>query len=249
MSSAVFREAFSKLQFVMALPTLMVGVPVLFGIAKAKGKGAAALARPGIRGAGSIHDRIWGWRPDGQSHFRLRHAHARALSCSHYRGEPGSGWAHVELLPASARPRSAGIARGCVLQIWLYGGGQLFACIGMFLAGSHGAPRKTPTSIAALADGAVIGMFLNGIGALFAIAGGVMIVVTVIRALWPNEPGRMRRGTWAGSKPRNVSTAMPCKIAILQRNVLFIGQLWQFGRSARANNYITNGTVRFAQET
>jgi heme/copper-type cytochrome/quinol oxidase subunit 1 len=75
------------------------------------------------------------------------------------------------------------------LQIWLYGGGQLFACIGLFLAGQHGAPRKTPTSLAALTDTAVIGMFLNGIGAIVAVAGGVMFVVTVIRALWPNQPG------------------------------------------------------------
>ena len=50
-------------------------------------------------------------------------------------------------------------------------------------------PAETPTSLSALTDGAVIGMFLNGIGALFAVAGGVMIVVTVIRALWPNQSG------------------------------------------------------------
>ena len=39
MSGETFRLAFSKLQFVMVLPALMVGLPLLFGIARAKEKG------------------------------------------------------------------------------------------------------------------------------------------------------------------------------------------------------------------
>ena len=101
MNGATFREAFSKLQFVMALPALMVGVPILFGIAREKEKGPLPWQNPRLRGAGFVHDRIRRWRPDGQSHLRLRHANARALSRRHYRGQPGRGWASLELLPAS----------------------------------------------------------------------------------------------------------------------------------------------------
>jgi hypothetical protein len=199
MSSPVFREAFSKLQFVMALPTLMVGVPLLFGIAKAKEKGPLPWRDPAfvalvlsmtVFGVGGLMGNLI----SGSDTRTPAHYHAVITGVS----LAAVGLMLSFCLPALGRaPRNSPWLRA---QIWLYGGGQLFACIGMFLAGSHGAPRKTPTSIAALADGAVIGMFLNGIGALFAIAGGVMIVVTVIRALWPKEPGANAQESLGGVK-------------------------------------------------
>ncbi len=48
MNGPVFREAFSKLQFVMALPTLIVGVPILFGMAREKEKGPLPWQNPGF---------------------------------------------------------------------------------------------------------------------------------------------------------------------------------------------------------
>ena len=194
MNGATFREAFSKLQFVMALPALMVGVPILFGIAREKEKGPLPWQNPGfvalvlsmiVFGVGGLMGNLI--------------SGSDTRTPAHYHGViTGVSLAAVGLLlsyclPALDRaPRNRRLLR---LQIWLYGGGQLAACIGMFLAGSHGAPRKTPTSLAALTDTAALGMFLNGIGGLVAIAGGVMLVVTVIRALWPKQAGANAQGS------------------------------------------------------
>ena len=59
----------------------------------------------------------------------------------------------------------------------------MLSCIGLFWAGGYGAPRKTADAAATLVDGAVIGMYLNGVGALVAVIGGVMFIWTVIAAL------------------------------------------------------------------
>ncbi len=196
MAGPAFREAFSKLQFVMVLPTLMVGIPLLLGIMRAKEKGPLPWRDPAfvalvlsmtVFGVGGVMGNlITGSDTRTPAHY---HGVITGVSLS------AVGLMLSFCLPALDRaPRNSRLLR---LQIWLYGGGQLFACIGMYLAGSHGAPRKTPTSLGALTDGAVIGMFLNGIGALFAVAGGVMIVVTVIRALWPNQTGATAQGNRA----------------------------------------------------
>ena len=190
MSSDTFRGTFRYLQFVMAFPTLLIGVPMLFGIAKAKEKekGALPWTEPAFVAlalsltlfavGGVMGNVISGSDTRTPAHY---HAVITAVSIA------AVGMMLTYCLPALGRaPQNT---RWLRLQIWLYGGGQLFACIGLFLAGQHGAPRKTPTSLAALTDTAVIGMFLNGIGAIVAVAGGVMFVVTVIRALWPNQPG------------------------------------------------------------
>ncbi|MFV0281929.1 MAG: cbb3-type cytochrome c oxidase subunit I [Rhodoblastus sp.] len=83
------------------------------------------------------------------------------------------------------RPPSDRIVRLIVL---LYGGGQMLASIGLFLAGGYGAPRKTPAGGAQMLDGAIFGMYLNGVGALFAVAGGAMFVIVAFRALM--QPGK-----------------------------------------------------------
>jgi heme/copper-type cytochrome/quinol oxidase subunit 1 len=70
----------------------------------------------------------------------------------------------------------------------LYGGGQLFASIGMFVAGGYGAPRKAPTSAGVLVDTAAAGRFVHGVGALFAVIGGAAFVVVAIRALRRANP-------------------------------------------------------------
>ena len=57
------------------------------------------------------------------------------------------------------------------------------ASIGLYLAGGYGAPRKTPGAAGALVDGAVAGLYLHGFGALFAVMGGVLFVITMLRAL------------------------------------------------------------------
>jgi heme/copper-type cytochrome/quinol oxidase subunit 1 len=80
------------------------------------------------------------------------------------------------------------------LQVALFGSGQLVACIGLFLAGGYGAPRKTPSGAASLLDGAAFGMYLNGAGALLAIIGGVMFVIMLTRVLMAGaHPADVRR--------------------------------------------------------
>ncbi len=92
------------------------------------------------------------------------------------------GLFYTLFLPALDRAPVFGRAlRG---QILLFAGGQLMACIGLFLAGGFGAPRKTAGAAQGLEDtGAVIGMAMNGIGALIAIIGGIMFIWIAAAAL------------------------------------------------------------------
>jgi hypothetical protein len=80
--------------------------------------------------------------------------------------------------------RSAPSGKAMTIQIFLFAGGQLTACIGLFLAGGFGAPRKTAGAAQGLQDaGAMIGMAMNGIGALIAIIGGIMFIWIAAAAL------------------------------------------------------------------
>jgi len=85
------------------------------------------------------------------------------------------------------------VRRGKALfaQIWLYGGGQVLAAIGLFLAGGYGAPRKTAGAAQGLEDlGAIIGMVLNGVGALIAVMGGIMFIWTIAAILLRSGNGK-----------------------------------------------------------
>lgn len=73
--------------------------------------------------------------------------------------------------------------RGLYVQIFLFGGGQLIASLGLFLAGSFGTPRKIAGAAQGLEGLSITGMALNGFGALLAVTGGVMFIVTVAKAL------------------------------------------------------------------
>jgi heme/copper-type cytochrome/quinol oxidase subunit 1 len=90
-------------------------------------------------------------------------------------------------LPAMGRPVTA--SSSVRAQVLLFGLGQFVACIGLFWAGGYGAPRKMPSGAAGLVDGAVIGMYLHGLGALIAISGGVMFVAMLLRALMRESAG------------------------------------------------------------
>ncbi|MGZ9089423.1 MAG: hypothetical protein ACXW3Q_12080 [Rhodoplanes sp.] len=80
--------------------------------------------------------------------------------------------------------RSAPPGKAMAIQIFLFAGGQLTACIGLFLAGGFGAPRKTAGAAQGLQDaGAMIGMAMNGTGALIAIIGGIMFIWIAAAAL------------------------------------------------------------------
>ncbi len=141
MASAAFRGSFSYLKYVMALPALTVGVPLLTGILRAKQKAPLPWRDPAfvalvlsmiVFGVGGVMGNL------------ITGSDTRTPA--HYHGVlTGVSLAAVGLvlsfcLPALGRaPKNSRYLR---LQIWLYGCGQLAACIGMFLAGHHGAPRK-----------------------------------------------------------------------------------------------------------
>lgn len=66
-----------------------------------------------------------------------------------------------------------------------FAGGQTVACLGLFLAGGYGAPRKVAGAAQGLDNlGAIVGMTMNGIGALVAVIGGVMFIWIAGRALF-----------------------------------------------------------------
>lgn len=182
MSSGLFREGFRELQFVMVLPTAMVAVPLLFGINRARKDDplpwrdpaflALALSMAVFAVGGVMGNLITGSDTRTPAHY---HAVIAGVNLA------AMGLVLTFCLSKlGRRPRNDRLLR---LQIWLYGAGQLIACIGLYLAGGYGAPRKTPGGLGALVDGAVIGMYLNGIGALIAVIGGVMFVITVAAAL------------------------------------------------------------------
>lgn len=80
--------------------------------------------------------------------------------------------------------RQAGTARRRLLIVHLFAWGQLAACIGLFMAGGHGAPRKVAGAAQGLTDFVpIVGMAMNGLGGLIAVIGGVLFVWTVGSAL------------------------------------------------------------------
>jgi len=107
---------------------------------------------------------------------------------AHYHGVIGGinlsfmGLFYVLFLPALGR--TVRRSRTLYWQIGLYAAGQFLACVGLFWAGGYGAPRKTAGAAQGLEEiGAMIGMYLNGIGALIAVVGGIMFIATVASAL------------------------------------------------------------------
>lgn len=94
-------------------------------------------------------------------------------------------------LPVLGKPAPG--LRATRIQLHLFAWGQLAACIGLFLAGGHGAPRKVAGDAQGLHEmAAIIGMGLNGLGGLVAIVGGILFVWLVARALLRHETIRSR---------------------------------------------------------
>jgi len=94
----------------------------------------------------------------------------------------------TRLLPLLGR--TAGTPRRQRIILHVFAWGQLTACIGLFVAGGHGAPRKVAGEAQGLTDmAAMIGMGLNGLGGLVAVIGGIMFVWTVGMVLLCNRRG------------------------------------------------------------
>ena len=84
----------------------------------------------------------------------------------------------ARFLPLLGRRPAARRRQRLILHLFAWG--QLAACIGLFVAGGHGAPRKVAGDAQGLTDlAAMIGMGLNGLGGLIAVIGGILFVWTV----------------------------------------------------------------------
>lgn len=180
-------SAFRVLQFVLALPTLLFAVSLLAG--------ALSIARPSqwpwrnpafvalvTSLASYAVGGIMGMVISGSDTRTPAHYHAMVTAVSVSCVGLLLTWG-VERLGRT--PVADRVVRRLVLA---YGGGQIAASIGLFLAGGYGAPRKTPAGAATLVDGAVVGMYLHGLGALFAVIGGAAFVIVAIRALLRAAP-------------------------------------------------------------
>lgn len=107
---------------------------------------------------------------------------------AHYHGVIGGiTLALMGVFLAVALPRAdraPKFGRSLRVLVWFYGLGQLLSCVGLFWAGGYGTPRKIAGEAQNVtAGGAKAGLFLNGIGALIAVIGGVMFIWIVARAL------------------------------------------------------------------
>lgn len=71
-------------------------------------------------------------------------------------------------------------------QAWIYGAGQLLHVTGLAWSGGYGVQRKAAGAEQALRTASeVAAMGLMGLGGLVAIAGGMLFLVVVLRAMWP----------------------------------------------------------------
>ncbi|MFO1296102.1 MAG: cbb3-type cytochrome c oxidase subunit I [Rubrivivax sp.] len=88
----------------------------------------------------------------------------------------------MHLLPQLGWQAPAG--RLAVAQPWLYGIGQLLHIVGLVWSGGYGVQRKVAGGEQVLRSTAeVAGMGLMGLGGLLAIAGGLLFVIVVLRAM------------------------------------------------------------------
>ena len=193
--SADQTEMFSDLQYALGPPTVLVALALLFN--------------PGLRGAWStppmrcIAVSILVFAVGGV--FGLFVDGADTRTPAHYHGViAGVTLAFMGLfldilLPVLDRPVAAGKLRAAA--VYCFGFGQLVACVGLFVAGGYGAPRKTAGSDQGLEDwGAIVGMGMNGAGGLVAVVGGVLFIWIVAAALIGN-PTRERDPVAGASRP------------------------------------------------
>jgi heme/copper-type cytochrome/quinol oxidase subunit 1 len=74
--------------------------------------------------------------------------------------------------------------RLAALQPWLYGAGQLAHMLGLLWSGGYGVQRKVAGAEQVLrSTEQIAAMGLMGLGGLLAVAGGILFIVIVIRAM------------------------------------------------------------------
>jgi heme/copper-type cytochrome/quinol oxidase subunit 1 len=89
--------------------------------------------------------------------------------------------------------------RWAARQPCLYGFGQLLHVTGLLWSGGYGVQRKVSGGEQVLRSaGEIAGMGVMGLGGLIAVAGGLLFVVLVLRAMWG---GRSERAGSADDRP------------------------------------------------
>jgi hypothetical protein len=182
--SPLQQEAFRLLQFVLGLPTLLIAISVLAAAITARRRGGLPWHDPAFL-ALTLSSAVFG--AGGIIGFLIDGADTRTPA--HYHGMiAGVNLACMGMILRIILPRLKSTPRpGNHLrwQILMFGFGQLAACVGLFWAGGYGAPRKVAAGASRLLDSAAAGMYLNGVGALVAVIGGIIFVYTVLSALRP----------------------------------------------------------------
>lgn len=186
--SAEQQEAFRLLQFLLAIPALMVAAAALPGILRRRTAVGLPWRDPAflalvLSAAVFAVGGIMGFLLAGQDTRTPAHYHGVIAGVN----LAVMGVMLTCVLPRIGRPVSP--KAPVRLQLLLFGLGQAMASCGLFLAGGYGAPRKMPSGAVDLVDEARIGMALNGFGALFAVIGGVLFVATVLHAVVRRAPG------------------------------------------------------------
>lgn len=175
--------AFTNLQYLLAPPSLLAAAAIVRTIAGHAGAGPLPRQDAGFRciwlsmvvfGTGGV----LGLFVDG----------ADARTPAHYHGMIGAatlvfmGLMVQFFLPLTNRALDMGRRIG--VFIYLYAVGQILFCIGLYVAGGHGAARKTAggaESMEALA--AQIGLYVYGVGSLMTVIGGIMFIWIAGRAV------------------------------------------------------------------
>ena len=175
-------EAFRRLKFVLGVPAILVAASGFAAVMAVRSNNGLPWRDPAfvavvlsviVFGAGGV----MGLVISGSDTRTPAHYHAVIAAVN----LAMMGLAARYCLPRMGCPMVP--RKALTRQLVLFGLGQLAASIGLFLAGGYGAPRKAPAAESIVVDGAVVGLYLNGIGAVFAVVGGVLFVVGVVRSL------------------------------------------------------------------
>jgi len=179
-----WRTAFTNLQYLFALVSLTVAVPMaknVFGLPNKpwKNPGYVVLVlSPLVFGVGGI----MGLFVDGQDTRTPAHYHGMIAGIT----LAFIGLFYTVFLPLIKRritnPRLA------LISVWMFGISQATAIVGLYLAGGYGAARKVAGAEQGLtAFTAKLGMGLNGGAGLFAIIGGALFVWVALTAIFSKQ--------------------------------------------------------------
>ena len=172
--------AFTNMQYAFAPVGLIVALPMIKGVMGASDKPwknpgyVALILSPVVFGIGGV----MGLFVDGQDTRTPAHYHGMIA---------GVTLAFIALFYTVFLPlvqRRITLPRLSLISVWLFGVGQALASTGLFIAGGHGAARKTAGAEQGLTEfSAKLGMGLNGGAGLLAIIGGALFVWVAATAL------------------------------------------------------------------